>query len=410
MKVSAIICEYNPLHNGHVHHIRETRANGATHVIGILSSNFVQRGDTALLDKFDRADLAVRAGMDLVIELPVAFSTASAEYYAMGAVSILNNLGIVDELSFGSSFTSNEKMELVTEAAISTSDQYRIQINELQREGYSYPAALCEVVRARYGGEVAKILCPPNGSDADNYDPNNLLAIEYIKALKKQNSTIQPFTIQRKFVTHDSFVPQDMYASASYIRRSILDGDPAYQGYVPAFSEHLLTQRLEEGRTADIRRLERVALYALRRMSLEEIGALPDVNASLQNRIYKARNAAGLDELLTSIKTKCFTMARIRRILSCAMIGIRKEDLKYYPPYARVLAFNNNGMELMGMIKRRSTLPISTSLAKLRETSDLAERFVKLEEQATSVRCLAQSTITSAEDEFRRRISAAVPR
>lgn len=396
MKVSAIICEYNPLHNGHVHHIRQTRAHGATHIIGVMSSNFVQRGDAALLSKFDRADLAVRSGMDLVIELPVAFSTASAEYYAMGAVSILNNLNIVNELSFGSSFTSKEKMELVMEAAISTADLHRDRINELQREGYSYPAALSEVVKARYNPATAKEL----------EDPNNLLAIEYIKALQKQHTTIKPFTIQRKCVAHDSLAPQEIFASASYIRNSILAGDPAYEGYVPEYTASLLSQRLAEGKTADIRNLERVALYALRRMSPDEILALPDVNVSLQNRILRARNAGSMDELLTSIKTRCFTMARIRRILIDAMVGIRKDDLKYYPPYARVLAFNDRGMELMGLIKHRSTLPISTSMARLREMSNLAQRFVELEEAAASVYGLAQGNISSSEEEFRRQITA----
>ncbi len=396
MKVSAIICEYNPLHNGHVHHINETKAHGATHIIGVMSSNFVQRGEPALLSKFDRADLAIRAGMDLVIELPVAFSTASAEYYAMGAVSILNNLGIVNELSYGSSFTSEEKMNLVMEAAISTADLHRDRINELQREGYSYPAALGEVVKARYNTAIAKEL----------EDPNNLLATEYVKALQRQHTTIKPFTIQRKYVAHDSLAPQEIYASASYIRNSILAGDPAYEGYVPQYTASLLYQRLKEGKTADIRNLERVALYALRRMTPEEILALPDVNVSLQNRILKARSAGSMDELLAGIKTRCFTMARIRRILIDAMIGIRKDDLKYYPPYARVLAFNDNGRDLMGMIKRRSTTPMSTSMATLRKMSGLAQRFVELEESAANVFGLAQGTISSSEEEFRRHITA----
>ena len=155
MKVSAIICEYNPLHNGHVHHIRETRRNGATHVIAVLSSNFVQRGDVALLSKFDRAQLAVQAGADLVIELPVAFSCAAAEDYARGAVTLLNSLGIVDELSFGSSTGDIEVIELLTDASLSTTQIYGDRIIERMKAGDSYPAAVWEVVRQRYGNQVA---------------------------------------------------------------------------------------------------------------------------------------------------------------------------------------------------------------------------------------------------------------
>lgn len=394
MKVSAIICEYNPLHNGHVHHIRETRKNGATHIIGILSSNFVQRGDAALLDKFDRAKLAVNAGVDLVIELPAAFSSSSAELYATGAVSILNNLGIVDELSFGSSCVDRERLELLTEASLSTTELHQERIRELMRDGMSYPAAVWEIVRERYGTKVAGMM----------HDPNNLLAIEYMKSLRRLESTIQPFTIQRQCVMHDSLAPKEMYASASFIRKSILDGEPAYLDYVPSYSAQMLTQRIREGRTADIRRLDRVILYRLRTMSQEEILNLPDVNVSLQNRIYAARNANSWDELLGAIKTKCYTMSRVRRILVAAMIGMEKVHQKYYPPYAHVIGFNERGRELLGIAKSKSSIPISTSLAKLSESSELAERFVRLEERATNVYGLAMEDMFSAERDFRARI------
>ncbi len=394
MKISAIICEYNPLHNGHVHHIQETRANGATHIIGVMSGNFVQRGDVALLDKFDRAKLAVSAGVDLVIELPVAFSIASAELYATSAVSILHNLGIVDELSFGCSCGDTERLELLTEASLSTTEVYQNRIRERMREGESYPAAVWEIVRQRYGSKVAGMM----------HDPNNLLAIEYMKAIRKVGAQFKPFTIQRQYVMHDSLEPNQMYASASFIRKSVAEGDPSYLDYVPTYTAQLLTRRIKEGRTADIRRLERLALYRLRMMEAEEMLTLPDVNASLQNRMFAAKHANSWDELLADIKTKCYTMARIRRILMAAMIGIRKEDQVYYPPYARVIAFNERGRELLGIAKKNSKIPLGTSLAKLSETSKLAESFVRLEERATNVYGLAMEDMFSAEQDFRARI------
>ncbi len=394
MKVSAIICEYNPLHNGHVHHIRETRANGATHIIGVMSGNFVQRGDTALLDKFDRARLAVNAGVDLVIELPVAFATASAELFATGAVSILHNLGIVDELSFGSSCGDQECLELLAEASMSTTEFFRDRIRDRMKEGESYPAAVWEVVRQRYGNKVAGMML----------DPNNVLAIEYIKAMTKLNASFKPFTIQRQCVMHDSLSPKEMFASASFIRKSFAEGDPSYLDYIPRYTAQLLTKRSQEGRTADIRRLERPILYRIRTITPEELLELPDVNQSLQNRICAARNANSWDELLSAVKTKCYTMSRIRRILMSALIGIRKVDQKYYPPYARVIAFNERGMELLGIAKRKSSIQIGTSLAKLSETSSLAESFVRLEERASNVYGLAMADMFSAEKDFRAKI------
>lgn len=394
MKTSAIICEYNPLHNGHVHHIRKTRENGATHVVAVLSSNFVQRGDVALLDKFDRAKLALRAGADLVLELPVAFSMASAELYATAAISMLNNLGVVDELSFGSSNGDLECLELLTEASVSTTKVFQDRILDRMRQGDSYPAAVWEIVRQRYGNKVAGMM----------HDPNNLLAIEYLKAMQKLDVSFRAFSIQRQCVTHDSMTTQSMFASASFIRKSVADGDHSYLDFVPSYTAKLLSQRLNEGRTAHIQNLERIALYRLRSMTEEELLQLPDVGRSLQNRIYAARTANSWDELLASIKTKCYTMARIRRILLCALIGITKEDQRHYPPYARVLAFNERGREILGAAKNRSRIEIGTSLSKLAETGKSAANFVRLEESASNVYGLAQSEISSAEQDYRAKI------
>ncbi len=394
MKTSAIICEYNPLHNGHVYHIQKTRENGATHIVAVLSSNFVQRGDVALLDKFDRAKLALRAGADLVLELPTVFSMSSAELYATGAISLLRGLGMIDELSFGSSNGDLECLELLTEASVSTTKVYQERILDLMRQGESYPAAMWEIVRQRYGNRVAGMM----------HDPNNLLAIEYLKAMQKLDVDFKPFTIQRQCVSHDSMTASDMFASASFIRKSVGDGDHSYLDYVPACTAKLLSQRITEGRTAHIQNLERIALYKMRMMTEEELLQLPDVGKNLQNRIYAARSADSWEELLASIKTKCYTMARIRRILLSALIGMTKEDQRHYPPYARVLAFNERGREILGRAKNKSSIEIGTSLSKLAETGKTAANFVRLEENASNVYGLAQGMISSAQQDYRAKI------
>lgn len=394
MKVSAIICEYNPLHNGHVYHIQETRRKGATHIVCLLSSSFVQRGDVALLNKFDRAQLAVKAGADLVLELPTPFSCAAAETYASGAVSLLNQLGIVDELSFGCSTGDPESMALLTEASLSTTQIYGDRIQERMKQGDSYPAAVWEIVRQRYGTQVAEKMS----------DSNNLLAIEYMKAIKRQKAAFSALTVQRICVMHDSNQTNGHFASASFIRQSLMNDDFSCTDFMPDFTARMLAERITEGRTATVKQLERAALYCMRTISEQELLALPDMNEPLARRFLAARNANTLDDMLAQVKTKCYTMSRIRRIVMCALLGIRKEILLLQPPYARVLAFNERGRELMGMAQKKSHIPIHTSLAKLRESGRAAEVFVGLEERASHVYGLAQHTISSAEEDFRARI------
>ncbi len=393
MKVSAIICEYNPLHNGHLYHIQETRRHGATHIVCVLSSNFVQRGDAALLSKFDRAGLAVKAGADLVLELPTPFSCAAAEVYASGAVSLLDQLGIVDELSFGSSMGDIESIALLTEASLSTTRIYGERIRERMKQGDSYPAAVWEIIRQRYGSQVADKM----------QDPNNLLAIEYMKAMQKQKVTFSAYTIPRRIVLHDSEKPSGHYASASFIRKSVMEGEN-YADFMPPFAAKRLADCIREGSVASFRQLERVSLYRMRTASPEYLLALPDANEALVSRFIAARSANSLEEMLMQVKTRCYTMARIRRIVISALLGIRSDSAKTPVPYARVLAFSDRGRELMGIAKGKSRIPISTSLARLRQEGGTAEAFVKMEERASHVYGLAQRRISSAEEDFRARI------
>ncbi|MCR4644956.1 MAG: nucleotidyltransferase family protein [Oscillospiraceae bacterium] len=392
MKTSAIICEYNPLHNGHVHHIEETRRHGATHILCILSSNFVQRGDVALLSKFDRAHLAVMAGADLVIELPTPFSCAAAENYASGAVSLIDRLGIADELSFGSSTGNIEDIDHLTEASIAAAQHGSIR--ERMKQGLSYPAAVCEAVREDCGEAASALM----------QDPNNLLAIEYRKAMLRRQVSFSAYTIPRKGAMHDSPTPDAQFASASHIRQTVMEGgqDPAQ--YMPDYAARCLSERISEGKTASLRRLERVALYRMRTISQQELLAVPDMPEQLAGRFYAARNADSLEDLLAQVKTRCYTMSRIRRIVMGALIGIRKEMLPAEPPYARVLAFNERGRELMAAAQKKAAIPISTSLAQLRDTDPACEAVVQTEEHASQVYGLAQGTISSADADFRARI------
>ncbi len=395
MKVSGIICEYNPFHNGHLYHIRETRKNGATHIVAVMSGNFVQRGDTAVMDKLERARLAVRSGADLVIELPVQYCLASAEKFAEGAVWLLNSLGIVDELSFGSECGDTAKLAAALKKVDEVSVSHADEIRTIMEKGYTYPRALSSVI---------------NGIDESVGDvieePNNLLAIEYMRALKRFSSPIKPFTVKRSIAQHDSMTAENGYASASLIREkiSIAHGADLIRDYTTTLWADAVEKAVRSGETADISRLERILLYKLRTSSVQEISRISDVGQGLENRIYGAKMAGSLEELLFTVKTKRYTMARIRRIMLCLLIGITKSDMTHMPVYGRILAINERGREILAAAKGKAGIPFATSISKLSQINSVARRFAELEIRASDIYGLALETVNSAQKDYRAKI------
>lgn len=391
MKIAGIICEYNPFHNGHLYHIEQTRKSGATHIVAVMSGNFVQRGDIAVMDKFERAKLAVRCGADLVIEIPAVYSLSSAEFYARGAVHILNSLGCVERLSFGSECGNENDLSLAAIAGeeCSASDE----LEQLLRGGMSYPNAMSTLVREKYGYKMSELF----------RSPNNLLGIEYIKALKKCSSSIKPFTVTRKSAMHDSMEVSGGIASASYIRKCIGDGTD-FSEFVPKLVSDAYKKCCEKGMTADISNLERIILYTLRMTDPETLMLVPDVGQGLEYRICESASSSSLEELLSKVKTKRYTMARIKRILLSMLIGIKKQDMRVLPPYGRILSLNERGCEILSKAKGKSSIPFSTSLSKLAETSVDAWRFAQLEAKASDIYGLAMNSIHSSEMDYRAKI------
>ncbi len=396
MKVSGIICEYNPFHNGHLYHIRNTRKNGATHVVAVMSGNFVQRGDTAIMDKLDRARLAVKSGADLVIELPVQYSLSSAEFFATGAVWLLKSLGVVDELSFGSECGDTDMLSRTLEVSERAAAERKDEIRSIMEKGYTYPRALNSVISG-ISSEAASVIS----------EPNNLLAIEYMRALKSFGTSIKPYTVKRTSAAHDSSAPTDEYASASYIRELIskgISGIDSIGAYTTSIWADEVSKAVRNGEIADINRLERVILYKLRTASVKEIANLHDVGQGLEHRIYGARMAGSLEELLFTVKTKRYTMARIRRILLSLLIGINKQDMTHLPPYGRILAINERGREILAAAKGKATLPYATSIAKLSQKNSTSRRFAELEIRASDIYGLALDTVNSAQKDFKAKI------
>lgn len=395
MKITGIVCEYNPFHNGHLYHLKKTRENGATHIVAVMSGNYVQRGDTAVMDKFERAKLAVKGGADLVIEIPTVYALSSAEFYAKGAIYILDSLGCVDEISFGSEAGSVSELEKAVEIADECSGAPELE--EYLKSGMSYPNAINTMIYSSYGKKLSNRISDILAS------PNNVLAVEYLKALRRLNSSITPFTIQRKSAAHDSMTVLDGISSASYIRKCMNEKSD-FSGLVPAYVSQAYINAYSAGKTADISNLERIIIYKLRTSSPEELREIPDVGQGLEYRILAAADKNNLDEIFMSIKTKRYTMARIKRILLNMLIGVKKSDLETLPPYGRILAVTERGRDILSKAKNTGKIPFATSLSKLAQTSDDAERFAKLEGTASDIYALAQTKIGKAQSDYKARI------
>ena len=394
MKVSGIICEYNPFHNGHLHHIQETRRNGATHIVAVMSGNFVQRGDLAIIDKLSRARTAVKNGVDLVIELPVPYCLSSAENFAAGGVWLLNSLGAVDEISFGSECGNIDKMLEALSVMKKVKAEKDNEIRSIMEKGYTYPRALCSVMSC-VDAHAAAILS----------EPNNTLGIEYLHALQASGSRIRPFTVKRSGAGHNDSSADGNSASAGYIRNLIADREIYNIGkYMPENSADTVRAAISAGETASLNRLERVILYKLRTSSIKEISGLSDIGQGLENRIYNARSAGSLEELFYTVKTKRYTLARIKRMILSLLIGITADDMTHMPPYGRILAMNENGREILARAKGKAVIPYAVSLARLSQRNRLSERFAELEGRASDIYGLALDNIMSAQNDFRAKI------
>ena len=377
MKLAGIVSEYNPMHKGHMYHIEETRKNGATHIVSVMSGNFVQRGECAFVDKWARADIAVHNGIDLVVELPTPWSMDSAENFAFGAASILSSLGI-NILSFGS---ETDDISLLERCAVFSDSELSFLINESIKKGSSYPLALKEAVSKVYGEKEAQVISSPNST----------LGIEYIKALRKLCSKAEILAVKRKGAMHDSDNISGELVSASALRNlaELKDIKP----FVSSYELSALTDVYKEGYAPVIMKNgERAVLSALRNMSAEELSRFTVDKRGLSDRIYKAvRASCGLDELYEAVKTKNVTMAKVRRTVMRAYLGISPEISKEKPPYIKVLAANEKGLEILKNYK--GDVPLITKYSDTSDLSAFAKEVYDLECRCTDLYALFSKKI-----------------
>lgn len=384
MKIGGIVAEYNPFHNGHKYQIEKSKELGEwTHVVAAMSSNYVQRGETALISKWARAEMAVRNGVDLVVEIPTLWSTSFAQRFALGGVSLLDSLGCVDMLSFGSECGDID--ELIECKNAINSDAVTERLKENLDFGLSFASARAEALRTVYGNRFFDIL----------EESNNTLGIEYLQALDKLSSPIVPMTIKRVGASHDSIIRSENFACASDIRAMMLDSNREWEMFVPQSVADIYRREESENKApCPNSKLEFSILCCMRQLSAEDIGLSPDVSEGIEYRIHDAAlRASSLEELYQLAKTKRYSHARIRRIVLHAFMGFVAEDYKENPPYIHVLAMNEKGKEILKEAKEKAKKPIVTKASDFDGLDDYGRHVFALEDMCTDVYSLASPVI-----------------
>ena len=388
MKVTGIIAEYNPFHQGHAYHLSRARElTGADRILVVMGGNFMQRGEPAITDKYTRTEMALRNGADLVLELPAASATGSAEYFAEGAVELLDASGVVTELCFGSELGELEPLEKAAELLLEEPEAYQELLRTELKKGRTFPEAR-ETALSAFLPEKSLLA-----------SPNNILAIEYIKALKRRKSPIQPLTIQRLGNYHGEDGQPDgtprtvsgnlpeSFASASTIRCQLHTlkkqietscEQPAFVSLMTALAKELPPSSfglLKDILLAD--RLVQAEDFSLplhyRLMQAKEpleFSVYLDVSEELSRRIYSLRQEfTGWNAFLDLVRTRQYTRSRVSRALLHILLDIRQEEV-LPPTHLRVLGFRREASDLLSEIKKKSRLPLITKAAGHPELSE----------------------------------------
>lgn len=381
MKVVGLITEYNPFHNGHKYHIDEAKkVTGADYVIAVMSGNFVQRGTPAVLDKYSRTKMALNNGIDLVLELPVCYATASAEYFAHGAVSLLERLGIVDSLCFGSECGDITLLKEATDFLLNAPPSFDKKLQTFLREGLTYPAARGRALQqqldeqpSNYSTALADVLT----------EPNNILGIEYMKALNRLNSKITPRTIQRIAAHYhapdlsNESASSVQISSATAIRRAIfskgLEADNYFEEIrhsVPADVFQILREHHQLRYPISEEDFSQAIKYKLLYESKDTLCEYLDISEDLAERLLKHSNChLTIFDLAQDIKTKNLTLTRINRALLHMLLNIKADTVAEYnqmgyAQYARVLGVKKESSHLLRKIEQTERIPIITKVSK----------------------------------------------
>lgn len=392
MKVAAIITEYNPFHNGHKYQVDKIREllGDDTVVIAIMSGNFTQRGEIAIADKTVRAKAAVECGVNLVLELPFPFSMSSADFFAKGGVYIANALGIVDYLVFGSE--CGNIRELSDIASIMLSSEYQLYLDSLKNSpdyrDAGYPELCEKALSDIYGKEFSR----------DFFSPNNILGIEYIKALKSLHSDIEALTIRREGAGYlDIINPMAEFQSASAIREEIACKNLSALDFVPQNAKNIYIKAIDEGKMpSDISRLDLALISFFRLNSPKADLDIHDATGGLYNRLCEmSAEATSISNLTKRTETKKYTTARIRRAIWNSYFGVTSSDIRSMPSYTQVLAMDSTGRAALKRIKKVTDFPVITKPSSYKDMDEQVVKQKEMSNKADSVFALTLKVANS---------------
>lgn len=378
MNIVGIIAEYNPMHNGHIYHIKKAKElTQADYVIVIMSGSFTEQGNIATLDKFTRAKIAVECGADLVLELPTVYATSSAENFAKGAVNILNSLGCVTHIAFGAEEEDISKLEKIANVKVNYANEIVEKKKEYLKDGIPYASAEYLAITDFVNEDLKNVL----------EEPNNLLGVEYIKALLSSKSQIVPVLVHRLQTNHrdDKIAENSLLASSTAIREAINQDKFNIASSVP---ENTLLALKNSGYklNKDIWELLRFSILKLGKQGLKNI---QDVSEGLENKLYdELLNSSSYGEYIFNVKSKRYTLSRIKRICIYILLGITKE--KYAKlcnvNYARVLKVKE-GSSLLSLISKNATNPYISKITDeiLNELSEDVQESIYLDILANNI-------------------------
>ena len=363
MNICGIVCEYNPFHKGHLYQLEESkrRLGEETVTVGVMSGDYVQRGEPAIFSKFARAEAACRCGVNLVVELPLPWSLSSAEGFAAGAVAILSALDCT-HLSFGSESGELEGLETLAECLLNPLTLEAVKKRMTAEPSLSFAAARQLVLEERVG-ERAKLI----------EKPNNILGVEYLKAIYQQNAAMTPLTVKRSGSGHDE-AGEGEIRSASELRQLLRQVEDV-SAYIPAAAMAVFRRELEQGRAVlNTRDMELAVLSRLRMLDVKAFLSLPDGGDGVGQRLYKAaKEEPTLDFILAAAKTKRVALSRLRRMCMAAVLGLNAELAAGEPPYIRVLAADEKGRAYLRQAAAKTRIPVVTKPAAVKELGDRAQ-------------------------------------
>jgi predicted nucleotidyltransferase len=394
MKTVGLITEYNPFHNGHLYHIQKSKEiTKADYVVVIMSGNFVQRGEPAIINKWVRTKMALDAGADLVIELPVMYATASAEFFAFGAIQLLHQMGIVDCVCFGSEKGDLQLLLQISNILSCEPPRFKTLLKNQMDEGLAFPIARSRALQ-KFISENKEHQIDIQDLDTLLSSPNNILGIEYLKALQKLNSTIIPYTITRKQAHYHSEHITGNIASATAIRKVILSNnlDQLYH-IMPKKSVELLVESLEIGNGPVLfDDFSSILQYLLRTLSPRDLRQFMEIEEGMENRILRASATHFLiTELSSAVKTKRYTFTRIQRALLHILLQIKTDTFwKFHlnggPQYIRILGFRKQSQPLLARLKKESSLPVISNVkSAFRSLENLSKEMLQQEISTTDI-------------------------